>query len=241
MSDIDAPHGRGLTGKLGPLPVWAWGGILGVVVLGVYLFRQRASGSTTAPDSTDGSALDAIGYATGGLGKPAADTDNASSNASGSPTDSTSWISGAATAVAAQSTASAAAVLATLQRYVYQGGSFTAQEQKWIDTAINLKGAPPQGTNGDVTFQKPTTSTPVTTTPAPKPATPSTGSSAQNPYTFFKKGGTMFITNVNTGKSAGIKSGADYAVLRAYVASINSHKPFDSGKTSISSYIQKVS
>lgn len=209
MSEIDAPRPRGnfLTGKLGPLPVWAWGSILGVGVLGFYLLRNRASATTATPaKATDGSALDSIGYVTAGLGNPPTNTDNSSSNASGSPQDNTSWINTAATAVAAQMTASSSAVLDTLNRYVYSGGTFTGQEQKWIDTAINLKGAPPQGTNGTPTFSG-------------SNATATSGYNKSSSYTFVEtpNNGGVYFMNAQTGKSTHIANTTDWNALKQYV------------------------
>jgi nucleoid-associated protein YgaU len=51
-----ASHLGGFKDKLGPLPVWAWGGILGIVVV-AYMYYRSSHASTAAPapagDATD--------------------------------------------------------------------------------------------------------------------------------------------------------------------------------------------
>jgi hypothetical protein len=56
----DAPQGGGfgasLKAKFGPLPVWAWLGIITVLLLGYWLYEQHKSGAaSTGTDTTQGS------------------------------------------------------------------------------------------------------------------------------------------------------------------------------------------
>lgn len=206
MSDIDNPLPKGnfLTGKLGPLPVWAWGAILGGLVLGVYLLRNRGAAST-AGQTEEGSALDTIGYTTTGLANKEDDT---TSDASGEQRDNQSWLSQAISGTANALSASPAQVSSVLSRYLFDGGSFNATEQKYIDKAINLYGAPPQGTGGSSSFTGGGTSG------------GSTGANVANPYTFVVTANAWYFLNSNTGKRKVIANSADKSALQAYVASL---------------------
>jgi hypothetical protein len=59
MADAPAQGGGGLgaslKSKFGPLPVWAWLGIITVLLLGYWLYEQHKAGATGTTPSTGGS------------------------------------------------------------------------------------------------------------------------------------------------------------------------------------------
>lgn len=235
MSDIDNPIPKGnfLTGKLGPMPVWAWGAILGVGVLGFYLLRNRGA-VPTADTTTDGSALDTVDDPFTG---PTTGNSNAAptvpGSVSGSPTDNQSWLNQAISGTANALSASPSAVSSVLSRYLYDGGTFTATEQKYIDKAISLYGAPPQGTGGSSTFVP----NPPTTPAKPAGSVPVKGQ--YQLMTVKKSGGQSVIRLVNnvTKKQTWVKTSADVRGLSAWINSINSGKSGVSvGSTNINAY-----
>lgn len=159
MSDI----GETVTGKLGPLPVWAWGGIAAAVSLGVYfLYRGKSSGTASAgsivqtPATSDGS-----DYATSGL--------SSNGGSAGTITSSDSivdWITRSASALSGQSGLSASDVIATLTHW-WQGDTLTSAQKAVVDRAIQLQGQPPELPQAISAIKDPT----VPVTPA-KPTPP---------------------------------------------------------------------
>lgn len=139
-------------GKLGPLPVWAWGTIAAVGGLIVYYLYSRSKATATkgtqaaiAPGAGSGSAnFDAMGYQTLGL---AANQSDSSPQITDTDTNQ-KWISRAAASVANTLALSVSNVTATLQRYV-AGYSPAPREQKVIDEAISSYGQPPQPVTGN--------------------------------------------------------------------------------------------
>lgn len=167
---------RALSKKFGPLPVWGWGLILGV--LGVVVFWYRSRNSTANQDATttvqagnpvtgeagyDGTA-DTSSYQTDGLSPAVVDQDQATMT-------NTVWLSRAVSAVASSSGVSATLVSQALQRFI-QGQTVTPTQQQYIDKAIALQGYPPEGTLGTTGVAAPTAPPKSTTTPT-KPANPS--------------------------------------------------------------------
>ncbi|UJQ86512.1 hypothetical protein SEA_LUZDEMUNDO_21 [Microbacterium phage LuzDeMundo] len=136
--------------KLGPLPVWAWGVMVGLLlVAGIFVFRQKSNTVSNAPTNVvGGTVMDPQGYQTAGIRGGNAQTSEPSSAIT--PTASNaSWLSDASRAVAGKIAASPSAVYSALQRYI-AGQALSAEERRWVDQAINLEGSPPDGTYGIV-------------------------------------------------------------------------------------------
>lgn len=124
--------------KLGPLPVWGWG-IVGVVVvlLGYQFFSRTGSGSGTSGSS----ALDGSGYQTAGI------QGGSASGVDPLPETNQGWLARVSRLVAGANSASPSAVYAALYKYV-TGQDYSQQEKAYIDQAISMGGAPPEGTQG---------------------------------------------------------------------------------------------
>lgn len=232
MSDVDIPHPKGnmLTGKLGPLPVWAWGAIIGGGALAFYLLRNRQSATVTA-NATTGEALDTVADPWTG---PTTGTSNAApvnpDSSTGGTTDNQSWLNLAISGTANKLSASPSAVSSVLSRYLYDGGSFTKQEQTYIDTAIQLYGAPPQGTGASSSF----------------PSSATSGQPAKGQYqiqTVQKAGGQKALRFVNTatGKQTSINGSSDASGLLSWIQSINNGSGSANVRTAdIAAYRAKV-
>lgn len=132
-----------LTQKLGPLPVWGWGAIVGIVVLVGYFLYSRASGSSGAGSASAGSSLDPQGYQTAGI------QGGSASNTADVPAipSNQSWLAKAAKLVADTLSQSPSQVYNALKKYL-QGSPLTSQEQSWVDEALSRTGVPPEGTQG---------------------------------------------------------------------------------------------
>lgn len=61
--------GKGLTKKVGPLPLWAWGVIIvGGVLVGIYIRNRMSGGNSTIPAGTTSTSMPDTTGQTGGLG-----------------------------------------------------------------------------------------------------------------------------------------------------------------------------
>lgn len=134
-----------LKGKLGPLPVWAWGVIVGLVlVAGVFIYGRRNQSDGSA--AIQGTAIDPQGYQTAGItGGSAQATDTATQT--GDYRSNASWLADAAADVAQFTGGSPTAIYAALQKFIY-GETLSSQERKYVDTAVSRTGTPPEGTYG---------------------------------------------------------------------------------------------
>lgn len=143
-------------GKLGPLPIWAWGVILGVIVLGAYYYeanKKKAAGAAvvsattsgdnlaaglndnTSVDPTDGlTGLDS----SGGLG-------TSSGTVAGSQTNA-AW---EASAVAWLSSHGYTPLVAQSALEAYLGGTLDSTNSNYVaavNAAVQNFGLPPEGT-----------------------------------------------------------------------------------------------
>jgi hypothetical protein len=134
MPDFD------LKAKVGPLPVWGWGVLVAVLALVAYYLYSRnrgaAGGDTGVVPTTS---IDASGYHTSGLsgsGTASLPTTTAETN--------TGWIARLTRQVADILGASPSDVQRALTKYV-NGESYTTAEKAYIDKAIAIGMAPPEG------------------------------------------------------------------------------------------------
>ncbi len=195
------PLATTLTEKLGPLPVWAWGGIAGATIAGVSWIAQRRNPTPTDTDTTTGTgpatgtpapaAAPApalvtepgsfyAGPATGVYTPPTwtPDTDTGTGTGTGTPTASSNdeWTRLAAAAILARTPSlSALAVTDALDAYV-SGRTVTEPAAAIIELGVRLVGLPPYPVP-PVTIAPPGTPPAVTPpaptpTPAPAPAPP---------------------------------------------------------------------
>lgn len=173
MSVVDshtaAVH-HGLSGagkKLGPLPVWAWGAVLGLGVVAYMYFKNRSSASA-APTTNDAGATsggsvtpDLTANDLGTVGDYTGQSSNGTSV--GSTLDNAAWETQAVAYMVTQGKNP----LTTQQAIdAYLNGSPLSWTQQQIITAVVGKfGLPPQGVASDSPLAPP----PATPTPAPKP------------------------------------------------------------------------
>lgn len=155
-----------LQAKLGPFPVWVWGAVIGVgVVVWVWVSSadSSADGSetvteTVTPTIADSSLLDRAfaGGMAPGYGGAAAPVET--------PIETnTTWASSLLPTLSGKGFAPLDVQLA-LARYL-NGDGLSAEQQKMVNLALTLKGAPPDGVYGGL----PNAGT-ETLKPAPKPA-----------------------------------------------------------------------
>ena len=158
-----------LTEKAGPLPVWAWGVILGGVAAAVLWFGGRGSsgGATGNVGGASGSTIDP-GVLDSAYGYTPANTAGTSSTAGTIVNDSEEgtnfvWQANAVAYLLTQRFGGLAAQQAT-SRYL-NGDSLDAEQQKMINLAIEKFGLPPQGVYSDsATSSAPEVETGETTT-----------------------------------------------------------------------------
>ena len=161
-----------LQAKLGPFPVWVWGAVIGVgVVVWVWVSSadSSADGSetvaeTVTPTIADSSLLDrafAGGMAPGYGGAPASVETPIETN--------TTWASSLLPTLSGKGFAPLDVQLA-LARYLNADG-LSAEQQKMVNLALTLKGAPPDGVYGGLPNAGTETLKPAPK-PAPKPVTP---------------------------------------------------------------------
>jgi len=196
---VSGPADR-LTEKLGPLPVWAWGGLLGGgFLIGSFVYKRAKGTSTPAAAVDAGGPSTSDAPAASPASVPASSSEMGSFMASGSyvppgsgggssgdpanlpdaPTDNDEWMRKAITlTVAKYPQFSYYEVQSALGLYV-DGGEWTEAQQSIVELAIKLAGLPPYRTPGN-TIVRPT---PVVVTPPPvvQPSTPVVPGPAQPP------------------------------------------------------------
>lgn len=132
--------------KAGPLPVWAWGAILGVLIVGgMYWFSSRntaateSTGETVAYPDLDGNS---------GTGSSGVSTVTNGSGGSSAPefTSSLAWMTYAIARLTAEGY-SPLTVQAALSKYL-AGEALTAEEGRIVNLVISRYGMPPNGTTG---------------------------------------------------------------------------------------------
>ena len=176
-----------LTERLGPLPVWAWGGLAGgAIALGRYVY-SRVSGSPSSeiidvPGPSAEAAPQSVAAASSELGSfmaagtyvpPAAAGDTytpPSPDPSTSPlypTSNDEWVNIATPLVVARSSFSNLKVLDALTKYV-NGQTITEEQAEIVEIAIKAAGVPPY-TVAPVSISP---NTPAPSTTAPTPAAP---------------------------------------------------------------------
>lgn len=130
-----------LKAKLGPLPVWAWGVIVGVLALiGYFVFYRRAGAASEA--SVTSANIDAMGYSTSGLsGGPQGD------NYAAPVENNMTWLTRVSRSVADTLAASPVEVYNALYKFV-TGQDLTAKEKTYVDKGIEIGMSPPEGTQG---------------------------------------------------------------------------------------------
>lgn len=149
--------GKGLSAKMGPLPLWAWLIVAGV---GVYIFLRSRSSSSTPSTSTS---------------LPATTGQATTNSATGMPTYSTipAWEQAAAGGLIAQGY-DPSLVESTLGNYV-NGNPLTTQQEGLLSVLLGQYGPPPGGAIAPVAGQG-TGITIPSPTPAPSPTSPATPS-----------------------------------------------------------------
>ena len=134
--------------KAGPLPVWAWGAIIGVLIVGAtYYFRSRTAGAAATADP---GSLVAYPDVEGGTGLSAGST---VTNADGSTDDddggfysNSSWLA-AAVAWCVGQAMNPLTVQRALQKYL-DGADLTEAESNIVNIVVKRFGLPPTGTTG---------------------------------------------------------------------------------------------
>lgn len=170
---VGAVH-HGLAGagkKLGPLPVWGWGALLGLAVVGYMYYKNRSSSSAAAVPATNDA-----GATTGGSVTPDLTANDlgtvgdytgqvTTTPTAGSVTDNTTWEVQAVAYMVTQGK-NPLSVQQALDAYL-NGTPLSWTQQQLVTTVVSKYGLPPQG----VTSDSPLAPAPVATpTPVPKPA-----------------------------------------------------------------------
>ena len=188
------PLATTLTEKLGPLPVWAWGGIAGATIAGVSWIAQRRNPTLTDTDTTTGTGPATgtpapaaappapalvtepgsfyAGPAAGVYTPPTWTPDTGAGTGTGTPSASSNdeWTRVAAAAILARTPSlSALAVTDALDAYV-SGRTVTEPAAAIIELGVRLVGLPPYPVP-PVTIAPPGTP-PTVTPPTPAPAPP---------------------------------------------------------------------
>lgn len=176
MSDIINSAENGLKGHVGRFPVWGIAvGVGAIGIVGYYVYsRRNAANAAVADTGAAATTATSAGTDTTGIVDPTYSTAgyNTANDSAAVDTGSTgyssnaTWLAAAATAVAAEKNASFFDVSNGLMQYL-NGNVITPTQKGYVDTAIGLKGYPPEGVTGISSV-----STPATVTPATTPATP---------------------------------------------------------------------
>lgn len=155
-----------LTGKIGPLPVWAWGAIGAVGIRGAQYLRDRkaAAADTSSTDTAAGGvgsdtgtdelgapvgygasgAYGSIGAAPINPGGSSGYSDGSSSSSTTPPTDNYGWINAAQAALVSRGYDPV--VVSNALNTIIAGGPSTPQQQAIYSQAVRLIGSPPDGT-----------------------------------------------------------------------------------------------
>ncbi len=184
MSDVtDAPAaaGEALTKKIGPLPGFVWVLIVVGVAYGVYWWRKRGAGTTSAPAlaADNPAAVDASGAG------PAPGTGTYTGQVNTMPVGQAAVSTNAAWAATAGNALIAAgadpsAVQNALSKYL-SGGVLSAQEQALINQAVKLFLLPPEGVLPVNAAPAPKAPTPAAPAPKPAPKSPAPKAPAKAP------------------------------------------------------------
>ena len=145
MAEIDMPEA--FSGKLGPLPVWAWGAIVGCGIVAYVWFSGRTDGSTDIADDTTSGDVDtatsgSVADAIDGAFKPG--TASGSSDADDIPEtvdSNTAWGLRATSYLVTQGISPVTAQRA-INAYL-NGDAMTADQSDLADKAIIGIGQPP--------------------------------------------------------------------------------------------------
>lgn len=146
-----AGHGNPLTRKIGPLPVYAWAGIIIVIALAYRWYSNRQAANTAAASTSSGAA-NTSGDASGVGGVTGAGSGFSGSSTGGSgtvvtgpqgATTNSQWASLVLQAFVAAG-ADPTTVSNALTDYL-NGNSLTAAEQAIVNQALTQFGPPPQG------------------------------------------------------------------------------------------------
>jgi hypothetical protein len=174
----------GLTGHVGPVPVW--GIAVGISAVGIgayYLYKRKATlNASVANVNTGAATADALPVQAGGLAGGTAATGivdpsystSGYNTANSSPSDTAAtgygsnaaWLAAAGTATAAEKNASFFDVSNALQQYT-AGAVISTQQKGYVDTAIALKGYPPEGVQAISTVMDPAAPAAAPTVQAP--------------------------------------------------------------------------
>jgi len=135
--------------KLGPLPVWVWGAIAGVIALIGYLVYMRfnSAGSSSATPNAAGSSIDPMGYQTSGIKGGYATTETTV------PDNNVTWLNRVSRAVSDALAASPSEVYNALLKYI-TGQAITEKEKAYVDKGLQIGMNPPDGTQGVSDVQK---------------------------------------------------------------------------------------
>ena len=169
--------------RLGPLPVWAWGGIAGAGIAGVRYVMSRRSGAgdteAPGPSSAPAPAAQSVAaqsseagsfMAAGTYVPPPAAYSPASPDPSANPirpADNDEWLATASTLVASGGSIGYLTVSSALSKYL-AGETITEAESRLVEQAIKLAGFPPYPAP-PVVIASPSTA-PLTPTPPAAPA-----------------------------------------------------------------------
>jgi LysM repeat protein len=169
--------------RIGPLPAYAWGGLVGLVVVGYMYYKSSHAASTAATPTTDPTAgtSDSIDGAftpgtTSGSGGASDVTDPGTSDTSALPTNQT-WLSQGVQFLSGIGV-SALNAQRNLSDYL-SGVTLTANQAASIEPYLKAQGLPPEGAPTPHVLAAPKTSGPkstvapvghVTVTPAPTKA-----------------------------------------------------------------------
>lgn len=169
---------KGHSGKLGPLPVWAWGAVLGLGVAAWLYFHNRAAASKTTdtnpsaatatgdqvyPDLTANNLGSAGNQSSGGNGSASADTT--------SPTNQ-DWITRGVAYMITQGR-NPITTQQALDKYIAGAELTWNEDNNYVVPVVTKFGLPPQGVDADSKIDpKPA---PPSTAPPPDHKPPTTG------------------------------------------------------------------
>lgn len=138
-----ATFGDSFKGKLGPLPVWAWGAIVGCVVVAYMWFNNNSDGGAT--DSADGeetASASRVYDAIDGAFQPSANGGSLATEDTPETVDSNTAWSLRAIAFLTASGVSPLTAQSAVSAYI-NGKSLTTAQRKMVDDAIVGIGQPP--------------------------------------------------------------------------------------------------
>ena len=149
MSDLTEPprgrSGNAFTGRLGPLPVWAWGAIVGALILAWFYLRKRTPTSGATSGATTGASVTAA-YPSQVSNVPLQNTANVTGNTSGTADTNTSWLQqGIKQATDLGYTPLDAE---TALRNYLDGTPLTSSQANIVNAVETAQGSAPQGLGG---------------------------------------------------------------------------------------------